>query len=114
MYFIIAFALTDIIFDFVGSLRFEKHVQTFNIQDLTVNFKKSFNDLPIAPSFTTVIEKSFPFISFIQQNESMETTFIKHNTVQSLHFAMENTFGFFLKKRKEMNSVSLIHLKFDF
>ena len=60
----IPFAKADEKFIIRGTFFFNKDVQNVTIHDFTMNFEISFNDQPIIDSFTTLIEKNFPFISF--------------------------------------------------
>ena len=60
----IPFAKADEKFIILGTSFFNKDVQNVTIHDFTMNFEISFKDQTIIDSFTTLIEKNFPFTSF--------------------------------------------------
>ena len=62
--FMIPFAVPDIKHIVLGTPFFEKSIQINNKEDLTMNFKHSFNDQHTIASITTLIEKNLPFFSF--------------------------------------------------
>ena len=60
-YFKISFVLADINYVNPGTPFFEVQNQIEKIQDFSLNFRQYFNDQPTIVSFTTLIEKNFPF-----------------------------------------------------
>ena len=84
----IPFAVADIKYNILGTPFFEKYVQKINNQDFTMNFKHSSIDQPANASFTTLVEKIFPFFSFNYQTKTKEAIYIKPNTV---HFPLKNS-----------------------
>ena len=87
----IPFAAVDTKYIILGTGVFEKHIQNSIIQDFTMNFKHPFNDQLTIASFTKLTEKNFPFFSAIYQINSKKSIYIKPNTVQRLHFQLENS-----------------------
>ena len=85
----IPFALADIRKDNLGRPFFQKYIQKINIQHFNMNFKQSFKDQLTIASFTKLIEKNFASFSFNNQINSKQPTYIKANTVQTLHFPIK-------------------------
>ena len=109
-YFTIFFAEADFVSKIHRTPFSERHMQNFNIQDSTMNFKHSFKDQPKTVSFTTLIEKIFIFFSFIYHTISERRTCIKTNTVQTTHFPLKTSKTFLLKTENH-EPLSLKYLK---
>ena len=71
-----------------------------NIKDLTMNFKYSLNDQLTFVCYTTPIEVNFFRFSFFYQIISITPTYIKPNTVQTIHFSLKSTKTLLLKTDK--------------
>ena len=93
----IPFAVADKKYIILGTQFFGKNLQNSNIQDFTMNFKHFSNFQPTIACFTTLIEKIFPFFSFIYQINFVKSTSFNPNNVQTLHFPLTNTKAFLVK-----------------
>ena len=93
----ITFVVTENNFNILRTPFFEKYKQNISIQDFTLIFRQSFNYQPTFVTFTTLIEKNFPFSSFFYQINSKKPTYLKPKCFQTLQFPLKKSTAVLIK-----------------
>ena len=90
VFFSVPFALADIKYNILGTPFFEDNIQKINIQDFTLEFKYQSKTHPNYATFTTLLSKDYPYISYIYRNNSKTQIRLKPKSSKIAHFLIKN------------------------
>ena len=110
----IPFAVANVKYNILGTPFLDKYIKSFDIENMTLNFKTSISP-PIPPTpFVFLKDKDYPYFSYIYSIKVSRPLNFESNTSKIVHFPLPNTKNLsFITHTNEKISPTLPHPYFN-